>query len=93
MFDDLSTLLRLLAAWASGKYTAIPYRSIVLAVAAVLYFVWPLDAIPDFIPVIGYVDDAFVMAFVVKSIKIDLGVCPSNSFVEVNQHAHRGVYL
>ena len=34
--------------------------------AAIAYFVLPIDAIPDFIPVIGYGDDAAVLAAAVK---------------------------
>ena len=36
-----------------------------LAVAALLYFIIPLDAIPDFAPVIGYLDDIGVITLVV----------------------------
>jgi uncharacterized membrane protein YkvA (DUF1232 family) len=32
-----------------------------VAFAALAYFIFPLDAIPDTIPVIGYVDDATVI--------------------------------
>lgn len=71
-FDDLDNLIRLVKSWASGVYTEVPYRTIILAIAAITYFVWPLDAIPDVTPIIGYVDDAGVIAFVVKSIKRDI---------------------
>lgn len=27
------------------------------------YVTWPLDFIPDYIPVVGYIDDAFVLNF------------------------------
>ena len=35
-------------------------------VGALAYFVLPTDAIPDFIPVIGYGDDAAVLAAAIK---------------------------
>jgi uncharacterized membrane protein YkvA (DUF1232 family) len=38
----------------------------------IIYFVSPIDLIPDFIPVAGYVNDAAVIAFVVRQVKIDL---------------------
>jgi uncharacterized membrane protein YkvA (DUF1232 family) len=56
----------------SGAYREIPYGSIVAAVAAILYFVSPIDFIPDFIPVVGLVDDVFVIGFVLKKIHSDL---------------------
>jgi uncharacterized membrane protein YkvA (DUF1232 family) len=43
-----------------------------MALAAVIYFLNPLDLIPDFIPGIGYLDDATVIAFVFSSIRKDL---------------------
>jgi uncharacterized membrane protein YkvA (DUF1232 family) len=35
-------------------------------VAAIAYFVLPVDAIPDFLPVIGFTDDAAVVATAIK---------------------------
>lgn len=64
--QDLPTLIRLARAYALGTYRKIPWKAIVSVVAALLYFVMPLDAIPDFIPVIGYLDDAAVVAYVMR---------------------------
>ena len=69
---DLPGLLRLVRAWARGDYRRVPLKSIVMAVGAVLYFVAPLDVIPDFIPVVGYLDDAAVIAYVLRSIRTDV---------------------
>jgi uncharacterized membrane protein YkvA (DUF1232 family) len=68
----LTALLRLLRAYYRREYTDIPWSSIVLVTVAIIYFVAPLDLIPDFIPVGGFVDDAAVIAFVVRQIKGDL---------------------
>ena len=72
VWDDLSSLVRLLQAWASGRYRAVPWRSISLAIAALLYFISPIDGVPDFIPFLGYVDDIFVVAWVMRAIRKDL---------------------
>jgi len=40
----------------------------VLVVGALVYFIIPADAIPDFTPIIGYVDDAAVIAAVIKTL-------------------------
>ena len=71
-WDDLNSLFRLITAWITGQYSTIPWQTIVLAIAAVVYFVNPFDLIPDFIPIVGYVDDATVVAFVIASIKTDI---------------------
>jgi uncharacterized membrane protein YkvA (DUF1232 family) len=38
----------------------------------VIYFLNPFDVSPDFIPGVGYVDDAVVLGFVASSVKKDL---------------------
>ena len=69
---DFSELLRLLRAWATGSYPVVPWKSLLLAIAAVIYFVNPFDLVPDFIPVAGLVDDVAVLGFVLKSLQRDL---------------------
>jgi len=70
--DDLPVLLRLARAWARGDYRAIPWKSLVLLVAGLLYFLAPADAVPDFIPVLGFLDDAAVIAYVLRAIQTDV---------------------
>lgn len=70
--EELRTLLRLVRAWLSGRYRQVPWASMVAAVGAVLYFVMPLDAVPDVVPVLGLMDDAAVVAYVMKLIRDDL---------------------
>ena len=71
-WGQLFSLIRLLNAWFRGSYKAIPVNSILTIAAAVIYFVNPFDLVPDFIPVIGYLDDASIIAFVIKSLKSDI---------------------
>ncbi|PYV38500.1 MAG: methyltransferase type 11 [Acidobacteria bacterium] len=72
IWESLMSLCRMLRAWARGDYKGLPWKTIVMAMAAALYFLDPLDIIPDFIPGIGYLDDAVVLGFVVNSIRSDL---------------------
>lgn len=64
--DSVVTLGRLLRAWVKGDYKNISTSSIIAAVAAIIYFVNPLDLIPDFIPIIGQIDDILVLGYFVK---------------------------
>ena len=63
----LKVLIRMIRAYSNGSYRVIPWRTIVIIVAAVVYFVMPLDLIPDFIPVAGFVDDLGVLVWVFNS--------------------------
>ncbi|MBW8038705.1 MAG: DUF1232 domain-containing protein [Planctomycetes bacterium] len=72
VWDNLMALIRMVGAWATGKYKAVPLKTIILAIAAIIYLVNPFDVIPDFIPFVGYIDDASVIAWTIKSIYDDL---------------------
>jgi uncharacterized membrane protein YkvA (DUF1232 family) len=70
--DDLTTLARLVAAMARGSYRKMPWTSTVMVIGALLYFVNPLDMVPDFILGAGLVDDVAVIAFVLNALRGDL---------------------
>jgi uncharacterized membrane protein YkvA (DUF1232 family) len=69
---DVRALSRMVQAWASGSYRDIPWRSIALVLGALVYFLNPLDAIPDPLPGTGYLDDATVIAFVAGVVRADI---------------------
>ncbi len=56
----------------TGAYREIPWKSIAAMAGAIVYFVTPIDAIPDFIPLVGYVDDAAVLALTLRWVHGDL---------------------
>ena len=70
--DDLQTLIYLLRDWHRGIYTNVPTKTILLVVAALLYFLSPLDIIPDFLGPMGFTDDAAVVLFVLSQIKNEI---------------------
>jgi uncharacterized membrane protein YkvA (DUF1232 family) len=70
--EDVLILARLVKAWALGRYRGVPWKSVLYAVAAILYFLNPIDLIPDAIVGIGFLDDAAVAAAVVRAIHNDL---------------------
>jgi uncharacterized membrane protein YkvA (DUF1232 family) len=72
IWETLLTCFRLLRAYAARKYTRIPWQSLIMLTASVVYFVMPMDFIPDFILSLGIVDDAAVLAWTFKKLKGDL---------------------
>ncbi len=74
LWSDLPLLVRLLKAWKGGSYRGLSVRTIVSLAAALLYVVSPMDLLPDFIPGIGLIDDAAVLALLLHSIAQDLAV-------------------
>jgi uncharacterized membrane protein YkvA (DUF1232 family) len=69
---DLRTLVSLIKDWNRGIYTAVSKKTILLAIAALLYFISPLDTIPDFLGAVGFTDDATVILFVLTAMKKEL---------------------
>lgn len=55
-----------------GNYRKLPWWSVASVAAGLGYFLTPTDLIPDFLPVIGYIDDAAVLALVMAGIREDL---------------------
>jgi len=73
-FADLKLLFSLIKDYYNGNYRQVPFWTIAAIVTALLYVLSPIDAIPDFIPVVGYLDDAAVVAVCLKMIKQDLQI-------------------
>ncbi len=65
----VDTFNRMVKAYSSKEYQKVPWKTILLAVAGIAYFVSPLDLIPDFIPVLGYLDDMTVLLWVANAAK------------------------
>ncbi|RLU04843.1 hypothetical protein CS078_19820 [Pseudomonas prosekii] len=70
--DDLRLLQSLCLAYWRGEYRGISRKSILTVVAGLMYFLSPLDAIPDFIPVLGMFDDIAVLAWIMKTLDDEL---------------------
>lgn len=61
-----------LAVWYCARDDETPATAKAMIMAALAYFVLPVDAIPDFLPVIGYTDDAAVIAAVLTIVSQNL---------------------
>lgn len=72
IWTDIHLLTRLTKAWMNGAYHGVSAQTLVAIVAALLYFINPLDMVPDFIPGVGYIDDAALIAWLLKNLAGDL---------------------
>jgi len=63
---------RMIKAYALGEYRDIPWKSIMLIVAAVIYFVNPLDLVPDIIPLTGLTDDFAILVWIYSTLSNEI---------------------
>lgn len=70
--QDLRLLQGLCLAWWRGEYRAVNPKALLAIVAALLYFLSPVDAIPDWLPVMGFVDDIGVLAWLMSTWRAEL---------------------
>ena len=69
---QVQLLVRLVRAYASGEYRKLPWKSLVSIVGVLIYFVSPLDFIPDFLPIVGMADDLALILWLFKTLGDDL---------------------
>jgi len=63
------TFNRMVRAYMNGDYREIPWKNLLYITAGIVYFVTPLDLIPDFIPLTGFMDDLTVLMWVFNSVR------------------------
>jgi len=84
-FEDFKLLLAIVSDYRKGIYRKIPRWSIAVIVFALLYVLNPFDIIADFIAVIGFLDDAAVVAGCLLLVERDL-----NEYKEWKLNSPRG---
>ncbi len=68
----IQAAVRMIRCYIHKEYVDIPWQTIVALTAGLIYFVSPFDALADFIPLLGFADDAAVLTAVLASINQDL---------------------
>ncbi len=66
LFEVALTLVRLVRSYASGEYRDIKNSTIISGLAILLYILSPIDLIPDFIPVVGFLDDLSLVSWFIE---------------------------
>jgi len=67
-FEDLKILIQMI----TDKEYKIDKKTYMIIAGAIAYAVLPTDVIPDFIPGVGFVDDAFVISSVIAQLKKEI---------------------
>ncbi|MGG5253183.1 YkvA family protein [Neobacillus sp. SM06] len=71
-WDKLKLLTDLVRAYTKGDYRNVSPGTILTVIGAIIYFVSPVDLVPDFIVGLGLFDDAAVIGFTLKKIASEL---------------------
>lgn len=72
--SQLQTAITMLNAWRCGDYTGVSTTTMVTLAAAVLYFVVPMDVIPDFLLGWGFIDDMVVLGYVFSQLNDEIAI-------------------
>jgi uncharacterized membrane protein YkvA (DUF1232 family) len=72
LINQVKLLYAMMRDYKSGLYREVPWYSIAMAAAAILYFLNPLDFIPDWLFLTGFLDDAAVLALAFRALRDDL---------------------
>ena len=84
MYQHLQLLLGLVIDWINGSYRVIPKKTIAVVIMGILYFVSPIDFIPDFLPG-GLLDDAFVLGLIMKQVYVELELYQNWKVYKLNE--------
>ncbi len=69
---DIPIMISLVKSYVRKEYTDLPIGTIIAVISALIYFLSPIDLVPDNIPVIGLIDDAAVVAACWKLTESDI---------------------
>ncbi len=72
LLDIMLTVVRLVRSYAGGSYRDISAKTIVSGLAVLLYVLSPIDLVPDFIPVLGFLDDLSLISWFVSNFQTEI---------------------
>src|SRR3954447_21583373 len=71
-WEKLQLFFDLVQAYSKGEYRNVAPTTILTIIGAILYFVSPLDVVPDFLVGLGILDDAAVISFTLKKLSAEI---------------------
>ncbi len=72
LFEVALTLVRLVRSYIRGEYRQIQTTTIISGLAVLLYVLSPIDLVPDFIPVAGFLDDLSLISWFVGKFQVEI---------------------
>ena len=66
--SHLKMVIRMIQSHFNGSYPSFSRKSILLLIFSLVYFITPVDMIPDFVPALGFTDDISILYLVLKNI-------------------------
>jgi uncharacterized membrane protein YkvA (DUF1232 family) len=72
MVKNLLNKVKTLFAMLRDKNFAMAWSNKTMVIAGLLYFISPIDFLPDYIPLLGYIDDAFVVSIVMNALTSEI---------------------
>ena len=69
---NLRIIIRIIKAYVNGSYREMPWKSLLALVGGVVYFLMPVDLIPDFIPFTGFLDDFTIIMLLSGAFQQDI---------------------
>lgn len=70
--SNLGSIIGYVRDVATGRYKGYSVGKLALAIATLIYIVNPLDVIPDITPIIGFADDAALVAWTFSQLQEEL---------------------
>lgn len=70
--SNIPVLISCVRSYIKKEYTKMPLGSLIAIVASLIYIFTPIDIVPDFLPGVGYLDDAAVITTCLKLVASDL---------------------
>ena len=71
-FNDLCEIFELLRDRVTGNYKETPWMTIAALTGALIYVLSPIDLIFDFLPIVGFLDDAVIIGLAIRLAQPDL---------------------